>query len=206
MASGPCARILNALKDCKRKHPRDPVSDRARAFAAPPPPGKTSCRPPPIARAGRRARARAGDKRRSSSSRSARQTHAHRPAPSPPPPPPSNPQQPQHQQFVCQNLTASAGWCMWSNLCPEEVRGIEDCIGVSSTSAAPRGIPPRCATKVALLEACIEAHQLLADERTDRCTGPQPVRDGPGAAAAAAGGGGAAGEGGAGGGGNSGRA
>jgi hypothetical protein len=74
---------------------------------------------------------------------------------------------------------------MWSNLCPQEVRNIEDCIGVvSSAGTAPR-IPPRCAAPVAQLEACIEAHQLLADERTDRCTGPQPI-NGPAAAAAVA--------------------
>jgi hypothetical protein len=64
---------------------------------------------------------------------------------------------------------------MWSNLCPQEVRGIEDCLGVASSAGAAPRIPAKCATQAARLEACIEAHQQLADERTDRCTGPQPV-------------------------------
>jgi hypothetical protein len=64
---------------------------------------------------------------------------------------------------------------MWSNLCPQEVRGIEDCLGVSSSAGAAPRIPQRCAPQAARLEACIEAHQLLADERTDRCSGPQPI-------------------------------
>jgi hypothetical protein len=64
---------------------------------------------------------------------------------------------------------------MWSNLCPKEVRSIEDCLGVASSAGAAPRIPPRCAHRAAELEACITAHQLLADERTDRCTGPQPI-------------------------------
>lgn len=144
MATGPCARILTALQDCKRKHPRDLVRESVFAMERAPPPPRPRCL-------------------------------SHAP---PPPLPPSLPlptRPKTNKQFVCQHLAASAGWCMWSNLCPQEVRGIEDCLGVASSAGTAPRIPQRCAPQAARLEACIEAHQLLADERTDRCTGPQPI-------------------------------
>jgi hypothetical protein len=36
-------------------------------------------------------------------------------------------------------------------------------------------IPKHCADRAALLEACIEAQQALASERTGRCSGAQPI-------------------------------
>lgn len=153
MASGPCARILTALQDCKRKHPRDPVRTLWEA-------GARSVRRD----RGGWCRCRRRCCRRHWPPPSHHRSISHQTSPSQ-----------TKQQFICQHLTASAGWCMWSNLCPKEVRNIEDCLGVASSSGAAPRIPPRCAHRAAELEACIAAHQQLADERTDRCTGPQPI-------------------------------
>ena len=66
------------------------------------------------------------------------------------------------------------------------MRAIEDCIGISSVAGRAPAIPKRCQDRAALLEACIESKQALAEARTGRCSGPQPI---PAAAAAEAGGG-----------------
>jgi hypothetical protein len=55
------------------------------------------------------------------------------------------------------------------------VRAIEDCIGISSSIGKAPIIPKHCADRAALLEACIESHQAIADEKTNRCSGPQPI-------------------------------
>ena len=65
------------------------------------------------------------------------------------------------------------------------MRAIEDCIGISSVAGRAPAIPKRCQDRAALLEACIESKQALAEARTGRCSGPQPI---PAAAAAEAGG------------------
>jgi len=136
-------------------------------------------------------------------------------------------------QFYCSHLTAAAGWCIFSGLCPQEgerawaqtqpeawtdkhcrrlaptelappavrsaphpppqppnraVRAIEDCIGISSSAGRSPAIPKSCQDRAALLEACIESKQALAEARTTRCSGPQPI-DAPVSAAAAAAGG-----------------
>ncbi|GBF87611.1 hypothetical protein Rsub_00322 [Raphidocelis subcapitata] len=90
--------------------------------------------------------------------------------------------------FYCSHLTAAAGWCIFSGLCPAEVRAIEDCIGIGSSAGKAPIIPKRCQDRAALLEACIESKQTIAKARTERCAGPQPVGPPRGAAAGEAGG------------------
>ncbi|KAF8059178.1 hypothetical protein HT031_005350 [Scenedesmus sp. PABB004] len=47
--------------------------------------------------------------------------------------------------LVCAGLTAAAGWCIFSSICPAEVRAIEDCIGISSSLGKAPAIPKHCA-------------------------------------------------------------
>ncbi|KAI8473190.1 MAG: hypothetical protein J3K34DRAFT_519200 [Monoraphidium minutum] len=137
--------------------------------------------------------------------------------------------------FYCSHLSAAAGWCIFSGLCPAEgaasrrraarprgarcraavapipysgparfahpphtlactrthtapVRAIEDCIGIGSSAGKAPVIPKRCQDRAALLEACLESKQALAEAKTSRCSGPQPIPP----PTAAGGGGGAA--------------
>lgn len=78
--------------------------------------------------------------------------------------------------FFCRHLHAAAGWCLFARLCPAEVAAIEDCIGISKSIGGCPAIPKRCADRAALLEACLDAQQAVAEERTTRCQGPQPLR------------------------------
>lgn len=55
------------------------------------------------------------------------------------------------------------------------VRAIEDCIGIGDSSGKAPLIPKHCQDRAALLEACLEAKQVVAEERTNRCQGPQPI-------------------------------
>jgi hypothetical protein len=66
------------------------------------------------------------------------------------------------------------------------VRAIEDCIGIGSSAGKAPVIPKRCQDRAALLEACIESKQVLAEAKTSRCAGPQPIPAAGDAAAAPA--------------------
>jgi hypothetical protein len=55
------------------------------------------------------------------------------------------------------------------------VRAIEDCIGISNSAGRAPFIPAHCADRAALLEACVEAQQSVAQEKTGRCKGAQPI-------------------------------
>jgi hypothetical protein len=78
-------------------------------------------------------------------------------------------------QLICASLTAAAGWCIFKGLCPAEVRSIEDCIGISNSSGRAPVIPARCADRAALLEACLESQQEIAEAKTGQCGGAQPI-------------------------------
>eukprot|EP00877_Chromochloris_zofingiensis_P005805 jgi/Chrzof1/15225/Cz09g32040.t1 len=80
-----------------------------------------------------------------------------------------------NRDLVCSSLTAAAGWCIFYSVCPKEVRAIEDCIGISKSIGKAPVIPAHCAHRAAALEACIEAQQILAEQKINRCVGPQPV-------------------------------
>ena len=56
------------------------------------------------------------------------------------------------------------------------MRAIEDCIGIASSAGRAPVIPKRCQDRAALLEACLESKQTIAEARTGACSGPQPVR------------------------------
>lgn len=86
-------------------------------------------------------------------------------------------------QYVCTHLTKAAGWCIFAYLCPTEVRGIEDCIGIPSSLGKAPILPARCAHKGVLLEACLEAQQALAEQRTTSCGGARPYKKGADASA-----------------------
>jgi hypothetical protein len=55
------------------------------------------------------------------------------------------------------------------------VRAIEDCIGISNSSGRAPIIPAKCADRAALLEACLEAQQEVAESKTGTCGGAQPI-------------------------------
>lgn len=55
------------------------------------------------------------------------------------------------------------------------VRAIEDCIGIGNSSGKAPVIPARCADRAALLEACLESQQELAQAKTGSCGGAQPI-------------------------------
>jgi hypothetical protein len=103
-------------------------------------------------------------------------------------------------QLVCSSLSAAAGWCIFYNICPQEgaigpasshssgqlqsvdplsctaARDVEDCIGISNSIGRAPIIPSHCAERAARLEACVQSKQALAEERTNRCQGPQPIK------------------------------
>lgn len=83
--------------------------------------------------------------------------------------------------LFCAGLTAAAGWCIFKGLCPAEVRAIEDCIGISNSSGRAPIIPAKCADRAALLEACLEAQQQVAESKTGTCGGAQPIPKPPAA-------------------------
>jgi hypothetical protein len=58
---------------------------------------------------------------------------------------------------------------------PAAARDLDDCLGVSTSICKAPAIPKRCQAKADALEACVQAHQALAQERTGRCSGPQRV-------------------------------
>lgn len=82
-------------------------------------------------------------------------------------------------QLFCAGLTAAAGWCIFKGLCPAEVRSIEDCIGISNSAGRAPVIPARCADRAALLEACLESQQEVAERKTGQCGGAQPIPKAP---------------------------
>jgi hypothetical protein len=71
-----------------------------------------------------------------------------------------------------------------SNPARAAVRAIEDCIGIGSSAGKAPIIPKRCQDRAALLEACLESKQAIAEAKTSRCSGPQPIPAAPEAAPA----------------------
>lgn len=160
-----CPRIIAALNDCQRKHPKDAdVSHKSCAEHSPTLVGPPAAQPSPAT---------------CSYSRSAYPLLQ----------PPLWSDQLRavcfwdaamccvqlRLQLICAGLTAAAGWCIFKGLCPAEVRSIEDCIGISNSAGRAPVIPERCADRAALLEACLESQQELAERKTGQCGGAQPI-------------------------------
>lgn len=90
-------------------------------------------------------------------------------------------------QLLCRHLSSAAGWCIFSGLCPQEARALEDCIGGSSSSGPATRVPKRCEHHSDLLNACIEAQIELADlKHAATCESTKQQKAATAAAAAAA--------------------
>lgn len=72
------------------------------------------------------------------------------------------------QPEVCKHLEQRAGWCLFRQMCPEEVESVEACTGRGAGrgpagATLPPAVPRRCHQQVMGLESCISYHQTLAE-------------------------------------------
>lgn len=47
---------------------------------------------------------------------------------------------------------------MIKEVCPKEVAGLEDCVGIASRYGAPPAVPKRCKKALTALDVCMETH------------------------------------------------
>ncbi|KAF5842730.1 hypothetical protein DUNSADRAFT_5497 [Dunaliella salina] len=76
----------------------------------------------------------------------------------------------QGSELFCQHLHQQAGWCLFKALCPAEVEGLEDCLGITNIRTHSSHIPAnKCRLQQELLSACIEGQQAASEARTAAC-------------------------------------
>ncbi|GMH38602.1 hypothetical protein BSKO_06486 [Bryopsis sp. KO-2023] len=75
---------------------------------------------------------------------------------------------PRDHKTICKHLHVAAGFCVFGQLCPEEVDGLLECSGRGSQGLNLRSVPARCQKYLDRLDGCIQGHQEAAQERADR--------------------------------------
>lgn len=66
---------------------------------------------------------------------------------------------PRQEREVCGHLHRSAAWCLFYKICPDEIDGLNACVGKQAHVVPPYVVPKQCQHYVVKLEACLVMHQ-----------------------------------------------